>query len=131
MQTSFYPEQIMCHLLTPLNTGRMTVDNITIFMAEIGDFSKAIKIELYFKIDNGIIRQVKYLVYGNGYIIAALSYLSAKLLGMHIKAVMSYSMSNLVNELEIPVNVLPALKLIKHGMDDIINQYLAIYPKIR
>lgn len=127
MQTSFYPEQIMRHLLAPQNPGKMLVDNQAVFMAEIGDITKSVKIELYFKIDNGIIEQVKYLVYGNGYIIAALSQLSAELSGLRLKSARNYSMTNLANKLEIPVAMMPVLKLIKSGLDTIVEQYLTIH----
>lgn len=128
MQTTFYPAQIMSHLLNPLNTGRMEVDNKTIFMADIGDIAKSIKIDLYFKIDNGIITEISYLVYGNGYIIAALSHLSVELKGVRFTQAMNYSMHNLANKLEIPVNIIPNLKLIKQAIDDIIKQYLVVNP---
>ena len=123
--TSFYPELVMSYLSELPNAGTLEVNNKTVYRAQAGSISKTVKIDLYIKIDNDIIKQVKYLVYGNGYIIAALGRLSEELIGLKTHQVANYSMNKLADNLEIPIANRAKLQLIKMCLESIIEQYKA------
>lgn len=124
MQYSFYPESITKYLQSPPNTGALEADGKTVFSVELGDLAKYIKIRLYLEIDDAIIKQVKYLVYGDGYIIAALSKLSEDLPGLKVTQALNYSMTNLAAHLSIPPAKSDKLKIIKNGLNAVFKQYL-------
>lgn len=124
MQESFYPPVIMQYLENLPNGGTMPVDNAEVFCAELGTIAKKIVIKLYMAVTDGIINKITYLVFGNGYVIAALGRVSEDLPGMKVKQALNYSISNLGKELEIPVPEQNKLKLIKQGIDQVVQQYL-------
>jgi len=105
------------------NSGAMNVNNKSIFMAERGNIESGVKIKLYSEIKNGIIERVKYLVYGDGYVIAALGAMSQALQGQKIAQAAHYSFSKVAEELSIPVAKTNNIKLIKEALDNILFQY--------
>lgn len=125
MKYSYYSDRIMHYLTYLPNAGERQVDNKTIFFSEIGDVTKHLKIKLYIEFDDAIIKRVNYLVYGDGYIIAALGKLSEDLCGLRSKQALNYSFSDLADYLTIPQSKLEQLKLIKNCLNKVISQNLS------
>ena len=128
-QSSFYPEPIMNYLRVLPNSGALNVDNNSVFMAQVGDIELGVKIKLYIEIKSDIITRVKYLVYGDGYIIAALGLMSEELPGMKISRATNYSLTKVTTSLTIPVAKNNQIKLLKEALENILIQYKQIHGK--
>lgn len=122
-QQSFYPEAIMDYVRRLPNSGALNVDNKTVFLAEVGDIQAGVKIKLYIKINNAIIERVKYLVYGDGYMIALLGALSEQLIGLKISNATGLSLTHLAQQLSVPQGKISSLKIIKQAIENILLQY--------
>lgn len=119
----FYNAAIMHYLDLLPNSGALNIDNQSVFMAECGSVDRGTKIKLYIKINNDIIERAKYLVYGDGYIIAALGLLSEELPGLKLNQAAQFSMGYLAEKLSIPQDKTNNLKIIKQAIDNIMKQY--------
>ncbi len=127
MQESFYSEKIMWYLLNLPNSGAIPedkIDNKTVFSDEVGGLDKGLVVKLFLEIESKSdkIKKISYLVYGDGYIIAALGKLSEDLAGQKIKQALGYSMASLSKELDIPPAKVNNLKLIKNCLDKLISK---------
>jgi len=126
MQTSFYPEKIMYYLENMPNAGSiddLNIDNQLLYIAKVGSSDKGAQISLYIQIDNNaIIQKLKYLVYGDGYIIAALGKLSEDLPGKKLKTLANFSINKLAEDLDIPMTYIKNLSIIKQAFENILEQ---------
>lgn len=133
MQTTYYPETVMYYLSNLPNAGcfdNTDQNNTNILVTKLGNIEQGVVIKLFIKynLDNkktaktaktAKIEKFKYLVYGDGYIIATLAKLSEELIGKKLNILTNYSLNSIISELEIPDNRIKNIKLISKALQKI------------
>ena len=123
MQISYYPKEVMHYLQTLPNSGVLPIESSSVIWGQDGDVSKGLKIRLYLDVDNGTIKDLRYLVYGNGYFVAAVAKISEVLRGLTLKQAANYNFNKLYENLGIPANKINDFKVITKLLNNIILQY--------
>jgi len=93
-----YPEIIMKHFLNPKNVGE--IENPTL-LGEFETLSKA-KAIFYFKIENGVIKELKFQIAGCPYAIAVCSIITELAISKKVEEFNKFSKKELEKFFEIP-----------------------------
>ncbi len=97
-------------------------ENITIFTAETGIKATGLWLQLWLRIENDIIIDIRYRVMGGGYLIATTEWINRILLNKSIQAAQALTAKDIVMALALPDERMYCAQMIIDCIDRIVRQ---------
>lgn len=120
-----YSDLVIEHFFQPQNVGCFNADEPDVYTGQVGAIAVSDMIQLQLQINSlGIITQAKFKAYGNPYTIAALSWLTTKLVMQSLAQARQIDYQFIATHVGIPHQKMPSALLVMEVLRSALDKYV-------